>query len=236
MRRLIALYPRAWRDRYAAEFEDLLTDRPMSLRDRFDIARGAIDAWIHPQVRARRIARAPTAPSGGRLLGAALAVVGGGLLILAGVGMVGTRVDPSLTYKQVDVPFLAMILGMLVVSIVAIVRSASMSHGAGPATAASVIMLAGALGTATPWPFLVIGLFGFTGAATVFGLILAARDRQPVGALVAIASLLMTGINTEDERALLTIPVAAAWILLGIADLRPAASSIAVPTTEQSGP
>lgn len=240
MRRLVALYPRAWRDRYAAEFEDLLADRPMTLRDQLDIARGAIDAWIHPQVRGHRITRATTAPrvgrSGGHLIGSATAVVGGGLLIVAGVGMYSTRVDPDLQYKRVDVAILTLILGMALVSVAAIVRSIGSVRESRPATTASVLMLVGALGTATPWPFLVVGLFAFTGASIAFGLIVAIRDHQAVGVLVAIASLLMTGVNTEDERALLTIPVAATWILLGLADLRPAARSIAAPTTERSAP
>lgn len=221
MRRLVALYPRAWRERYAAEFDDLLTDRPATLRDQLDIARGAFDAWVHPQVRGHRTAPATTGPSGRRLLGSATAVVGGGLLILAGVGMYSTRVDPYLRYKLVDLPMLALILGMVLVSIAAIVRSIGLARRSGPATAVGVLMLVGAFGTATPWPFLAVGLFTFTGASIAFGLILALRDGQPVGVLLATASLLMTGINTEDERALLSIPIAIAWILLGLLDLRP---------------
>lgn len=235
MRRLIALYPRAWRDRYAAEFDELLDDRPATIRDQLDIARGAIDAWVHPQVHSRRVAPATSGLSGGRLLGSAAAVVGAGLLIVAGVGMYSTRVDPYLTYKQVDLPMLALILGMVLVSVGAIVRSIGPRRGSGPATAASVMMLVGALGTALPWPMLVVGLFAFVGAAITFGLIVAIGDHQLAGVPVAITSLLMIGINTEDERALLTIPVAAAWILLGVADLRPAPRSQASPVVERSG-
>lgn len=236
MRRLVALYPPAWRDRYAAEFDDLLADRPATLRDQLDIARGAFDAWMYPQVRGRRVAPATAGPSGGRLVRSATAVVGGGLLILAGVGMYSTRIDPSLGSKMIDIPYLSLILGMLLVSIMATVRSMGMSDGSGPAAVAGAFMLVGALGTALPWPFLVVGIFSFIGAAIAFGLIVAIRDRQPVGALVAVASVLMIGINTEDERALLTIPVAAAWILFGIADLRPATRPTATAGIERSGP
>lgn len=49
MTRLLALYPRAWRDRYEAEFLILLAERPPSLGDRLDTARGALDAHLHPQ-------------------------------------------------------------------------------------------------------------------------------------------------------------------------------------------
>jgi hypothetical protein len=44
LRRLVALYPAAWRHRYGAEFLALLEDRPPRLRDAVDIAWGAIDA------------------------------------------------------------------------------------------------------------------------------------------------------------------------------------------------
>ena len=54
---LVRLYPRAWRERYEAEFLTLLEARPPTIGDRFDIVRGALDARLHPQVR-----RAPEDP------------------------------------------------------------------------------------------------------------------------------------------------------------------------------
>ena len=47
---LLRLYPRRWRERYGEEFEELLAERPPSVRHRFDIARGALDAHLHPQL------------------------------------------------------------------------------------------------------------------------------------------------------------------------------------------
>lgn len=45
---LIALYPRAWRERYGDELRAILeTERP-GLRARLDIVRGALDAHLHP--------------------------------------------------------------------------------------------------------------------------------------------------------------------------------------------
>ena len=44
MSALIRLYPRSWRERYEPEFLGLLEARPPSIRDRFDIVRGAVDA------------------------------------------------------------------------------------------------------------------------------------------------------------------------------------------------
>ena len=50
MSRLVRLYPAAWRERYAAELLDLLAERPLTLTDRIDLVRGAIDAHIQPQL------------------------------------------------------------------------------------------------------------------------------------------------------------------------------------------
>jgi hypothetical protein len=49
MSRLIALYPRSWRDRYEDEMRSLLEARPPTIRDRLDLVRGAVDARVHPQ-------------------------------------------------------------------------------------------------------------------------------------------------------------------------------------------
>lgn len=50
MRALLALYPRAWRRRYAAEFSAVLDAQPPSPALIFDIVLGAIDAHLDPQV------------------------------------------------------------------------------------------------------------------------------------------------------------------------------------------
>ena len=50
MTALVRLYPRAWRDRYEAEFLALLEARPPTPRDRLDLVRGAVDARLHPEV------------------------------------------------------------------------------------------------------------------------------------------------------------------------------------------
>lgn len=47
--RLLCLYPRAWRDRYADEFLDACGDRPLTFQQTLDIVGGAIDARFAPQ-------------------------------------------------------------------------------------------------------------------------------------------------------------------------------------------
>jgi hypothetical protein len=48
--RLVRLYPAAWRARYEAELRDALALRPLTARDRLGLIRGALDAWLHPEL------------------------------------------------------------------------------------------------------------------------------------------------------------------------------------------
>jgi len=59
---LLWLYPRAWRQRYAEEFAEVVGDRQLGLLDWIDIVSGAIDARFSSDVRR---AAAPTAAGGG---------------------------------------------------------------------------------------------------------------------------------------------------------------------------
>jgi hypothetical protein len=47
---LLHLYPRAWRQRYETEMLAVLEARPLTFRTRVDLARGALDAHLHPAV------------------------------------------------------------------------------------------------------------------------------------------------------------------------------------------
>ena len=47
---LARLYPRAWRERYGEEFIALLEERGTSVIDALDVALGALDAHMRPQV------------------------------------------------------------------------------------------------------------------------------------------------------------------------------------------
>jgi hypothetical protein len=53
LRRLLILYPRAWRARYGDEMADLLATRPPRRSDALDLMRGALDAHLHPPTRSR---------------------------------------------------------------------------------------------------------------------------------------------------------------------------------------
>jgi len=47
---LLRLYPNSWRARYGEEMVALLEQRQVDRRDRVDLLRGALDAWLHPPV------------------------------------------------------------------------------------------------------------------------------------------------------------------------------------------
>lgn len=78
---LVRLYPRSWRERYADEMRAVLEAGPVSRRDGLDLARGALDAWLHPPTRSR--------------IPAAAALIGGGLWTVAAAAVVFQPVPPD---------------------------------------------------------------------------------------------------------------------------------------------
>jgi hypothetical protein len=52
---LLRLYPRSWRERYADEFSALLAEYPVTVLTIFDIALGALDARLFPQLSLERL-------------------------------------------------------------------------------------------------------------------------------------------------------------------------------------
>ena len=151
MSRLVRLYPAAWRERYGAEFMELLATRQPGIADRIDIVRGALDAHLHPQVRHPDEVRSPAlAESDGRLArrlgfgtlaGAALWVVA---WILALIGPV--RYDDDGAYRDgaAAFPFLlgavALIAGGLAGQFVVLPKDALLARvGAGLALLFTVV-------------------------------------------------------------------------------------------------
>ena len=229
MSRLVRLYPPAWRDRYLAELEDLLADRPPTVRDRVDIVRGALDAWIHPQV-ASPEPRPDEGPSAGRRIAAGGAIVAGGLWIAAGLSMNAAQVIQGLGYKDATMGVILVAGGALVSALVGIALALTSSRRSRATTIAALAMLIGAALIFTPWPYLVVGIFGYAFATVPFGLLLARAEDQAFGGLLPITAIVMLFMNTEDERALLTIPFGLAWIAIGLLTLRraPAGSRVAI--------
>ena len=223
MSRLVRLYPPAWRERYLAEFADLLAERPPSLRDRIDIVRGAADAWLRPQV----AGRAPRPDSGGRsvaALVAALAGVAGGLLFVASaLSMTATPVRADLGYKVVDLGISLLLFGMVLTGIAGIALAPRAGSRTTAATVSAIAMVVGGLMVALPWPILFLGFVGYAVSAVAFGLVIGRIGSLPLGGAVSIAAAVLTAANTEDARALVMIPLGLAWCTLhAVAALRPA--------------
>jgi hypothetical protein len=63
-RRLLRLYPRAWRDRYGEEFLATVGEESLRLQQVIDIVSGAIDAWLSADVR-NAVRLTSTAPNRG---------------------------------------------------------------------------------------------------------------------------------------------------------------------------
>ena len=51
--RYVGLYPRAWRERYGEELQELLERERLGFRTRLDLVRGAVDAHLHPRAPSR---------------------------------------------------------------------------------------------------------------------------------------------------------------------------------------
>jgi hypothetical protein len=66
---LLRLYPAAWRERYGAEFLELLARERRSPALFLDIFGGALDAHLHPQLEARPTAAAAGATGGKNMVG-----------------------------------------------------------------------------------------------------------------------------------------------------------------------
>lgn len=215
MSRLLRLYPAAWRRRYLTEVSDLLTERPLDIRNQLDLVRGALDAWLHPQLVA-------TTRTGERkellmksLTASGLAVVGGGLWITAGLVINATPLSPSETYKDSTAGLILLVVGAILTALASILFAASSAASSRPSQVTAVGMLFMALVIIAPWPWMIVGFIGYAAATAIFGLLLASTLKQPLGGALVVAALLLLATNVEDARALLTIPLGLAWIAVG---------------------
>jgi hypothetical protein len=227
MSRVLRLYPPAWRDRYLDEVSDLLAARPPTPRDQVDLVRGALDAWLHPQVTAR--ATTPDHEPVVRPIGPSVLAVLGGLLWAAGgvVQHVGSY-DPISGYKESS-GFMLLIAAALVSALAAMVRTWSQASPTSGPSRSSVAMLLLMLLMATPWPILVIGYYGHLVSTIVFGSILAFGGWR-AGSPLAFAAMVAITFNTETAFALAVVPLGLAWIAVGVEGvLRPRARPSVAP-------
>ena len=210
MNRLLRLYPRPWWERYEAEVDELLAERPASLRDRFDLVRGATDAWLHPQVAAPASTAADGAGGAERLVVAGSSILGGLLLAAAGLSMNATPLNATVGYKETGVAGALLIVGLIVTGISAVLGA----RGRRTVIPATTMLLGGLL-TLAGWPILIVGFLAYAIACVILGLIRLAAS-GPVEILFMAIGITLPSFNTEDERALLLVPVGLAWALAGV--------------------
>src|SRR5215216_6438929 len=95
---LLQLYPRAWQARYKEEFTALLELNHFSLVDVMDIALGALDAHLRPQVTAAQVKseRKPLMNRASFIKGSGIAGMAGSILTF--IGFVGSSLFSDRDY------------------------------------------------------------------------------------------------------------------------------------------
>jgi hypothetical protein len=241
MSRLVALYPRAWRDRYETEFLALMADRPPDPLDRIDIVRGAVDARLHPQVRPSPTGPAP-APDPSAAAGRPSSRVGwltlaGGLLWIAAVivALNGELVaDSGGSYRDggTALPLLFVSFTLLAVGIAVVGMDLPSSARVGR-LGAFVACVTGLAWAAMPW-YVPLGILAQLGLVAVA--LSAWRWRRwswPSAALLvagqiavwALPAAILSGLwdppgHPADAQFVVFMVMATAWLAVGLALLQ----------------
>ena len=216
---LVRLYPRAWRARYEVEFRALLEAAPPTRRDRLDIARGALDAHLHP-----------AEPS---LVPGLSAVLGGGLWILAAAPIAALPTPPDWPGYLLDsLPLAAVAVVVLTIAVAGTwlredsrgglvgrrlgrigVALAVLGH---LAWAAALVAAFAGLGYGAP----VAIVSTAAGLGTVLiGLALAAAGDWPLAGLLVVAPILLVMPPWVVPSPAAWLGFGAIWIGIGLLEL-----------------
>jgi hypothetical protein len=223
---LVRLYPRAWRDRYEAEFLGILEARPPSRRDRLDIVRGALDARLHPEIPGRPDAPVPTMGAAWRAGGAAIV---GGVAILAWTGLVLREFKGWDTGPPENAWLFALLSAVAFLSLaashvlLAVAGGSSMRRAGWP----------GASIAAVSYAFAAVGAgsaiaFGLIGSVLLFGALAGRTIPAWLSAILVGASVLlfgaMLGFTSSDGQYVglfaFGAPFGFAWMLVGLVVIR----------------
>jgi hypothetical protein len=204
---LVRLYPRPWRDRYGDEMQATIEAGPVRARDRLDLIRGALDAWLHPPARSRIPARA--------------ALIGGGLWTVAAARVVSQPVPPDWPgYLEEVIIFGLAAAGLLLVATLGCAFRLGDTGGRAMRFAVVVtsvgyiawmtMLAATALGHADGPTLAVVQTLAMVGT-TLVGAVLARAGDELVGELIMIGAIVMLIPWT-----VMWLAFGAAWTAVGI--------------------
>lgn len=199
--RILHLYPGAWRARYGEEMAALLETRPVSWRDRLDLLRGALDAWIHPPTPSRTPAVA--------------SLLGGGLWTVVAAGVLFGPTPPDWPgYFLEVVPVAVVAVAVLSVAVLGCALRSG-DAGAGPFRLTAAIAVTGY----ASWVLVLVA----TAAGWVDQPSLAAAQTLAIVGTTLIGSALVMsgdatigGLITASGMAML-VPWSTGWLVFGAA-------------------
>jgi hypothetical protein len=197
--RLIQLYPRAWQRRYADEMLAVLEERPPGIRDRLDLARGALDAHLHPEVPSR----VPVLAS----------LTAGAAWILLGTASLLQQAPP-------DWPgYLASTLGLAIagalVALVAVLGVSRRWDDRGGRAGSFAVALAIAGHAIWIAALVMAAIGGPYGAVTAASQALAALGTVAIGLVVVRGGDGVVGGTTAVIGVAMVVPSPAAWLVVG---------------------
>ncbi len=151
--------------------------------------------------------------------GAIAMIFGGALIAGSGVAMNAAPVAASLGYKDTSGAVFALIAGIVAVGASAYQRASRQTRVSLARRLAAAGIVAGGLVALAPWPVMALGFFLFVGSTAAYGVTMFIERPGILAAFLAISGLAMLAVNTEDARALLSVPHGLAWIAYGVSDL-----------------
>jgi hypothetical protein len=199
MTALLRLYPGAWRARYGDEMEVLLEERRLNRRDRLDLIRGALDAWLHP----------PT-PS---LVPVIAALTGGGLWTVVATAVLMQPMPPDWPGYVVEIiPLATIASASLLVAATACLLRAGEARSRATGLAMTLVVVGH-----IAW----IGMLGATQMGIVGGAAVAAAQSLAMVGTIAVGVILVRardepiGFLMTAAPVAMLVPWTATWFAFG---------------------
>jgi hypothetical protein len=199
---LLRLYPSWWRERYGSEMSALLETRPLDVRARLDLVRGAFDAHIgNPE------------PERGPRRAVAAALIAGATWTITGVASVGGPVPPDWPgYLDSTLPVAVVGVVAILVASIGLARMAWSSSG----PSLELVVLASIIGHLAWAAALVVAAIGGPyGAVTAIAQTAAAIATIGVGLALMRAGAHPMAVAVLIAGAVLLVPTPAAWLVTG---------------------